>query len=92
MKTLEKGTTESSGLGTWFDEQIGHLDDQDAEFLEHWNTLLNKEEADIFRFRNELWTMVSADREKLGRYYLPMRKYLTKDVLEIWLLIQKEHQ
>ena len=68
IQTLENCTRESSGLGEWFDEQTGHLDDKDAEFLRHWNTLLNKEEADIFRFRNELWTMVSADREKLGRY------------------------
>ena len=71
-KTLEQGTTESSGLGTWFDEQTGHLDGTDAEFLRHWNNLLSKEEADIFRFRKELWTMLSADREKLGRYYLDM--------------------
>ena len=65
---LENGTSKSSGLGTWFDEQTGHLDDKDAEFLRHWNPLLNKEEADIFRFRNELWTMVSVDRERLGRH------------------------
>jgi DNA replication ATP-dependent helicase Dna2 len=55
-------------LGELFDEQTGHLDDTDAAFLRHWNALLNKEEGDIFRFRNELWTMISADREKLGRY------------------------
>jgi DNA replication ATP-dependent helicase Dna2 len=66
-ETLENGTDETSGLGTWFDEQTGHLDDRDAAFLKHWNTLLTKEEGDIFRFRNELWTMLSADREKLGR-------------------------
>lgn len=68
MKTMENGTGESSGLGTWFDEQTNHLDTKDAEFLNHWISLLNKEEADIFRFRNELWTMLSEDREKLGRY------------------------
>jgi len=56
-------------LGSWFDEQTGHLDDKDAEFLRHWNNLLNKEEEDVFRFRNELWTMLSHDREKLGRCF-----------------------
>ena len=74
MKALENGTEDSSGLGPWFDEQTGHLDSKDAEFLTHWNNLLNKEEADIFRFRNELWTMVSADREKLGRYFATPEK------------------
>ena len=67
MKAMEKGTAESSGLGTWFEEQTDHLDEQDAAFLSHWDNLLNKEEADVFRFKNELWTMLSADREKLGR-------------------------
>jgi DNA replication ATP-dependent helicase Dna2 len=71
-ETLEKGTQDTSGLGTWFDEQTGHLDDKDATFLKHWNNLLTKEEADIFRFRNELWTMLSADREKLGRCFSEM--------------------
>ena len=67
-ETLESGTEETSGLGEWFKEQTGHLEDRDSTFLKHWNTLLNKEEGDIFRFRNELWTMLSTDREKLGRY------------------------
>jgi DNA replication ATP-dependent helicase Dna2 len=78
MKTMENGTEHSSGLAGWFDEQTSHLDNKDAEFLRHWNTLLNKEEADIFRFRNELWTMVSADREKLGRYN-PLLKCVSND-------------
>lgn len=69
---LEDGTTESSGLGDWFNEHTGHLDTKDKEFLRHWTTLLNKEEEDVFRFRNELWTMISADREKLGRYFCPV--------------------
>jgi DNA replication ATP-dependent helicase Dna2 len=64
---MEGGNAESSGLGDWFDENTGHLDDRDADFLKHWDDLLTKEEADVFRFRNELWTMISADREKLGR-------------------------
>lgn len=67
---MEGGSAESSGLGDWFNEHTGHLDAQDAAFLKHWDDLLTKEEADVFRFRNELWTMLSADREKLGRYQL----------------------
>ena len=67
-ETLENGTAESSGLADWFNEHTGHLENRDAEFLKHWSDLLNKEEKDVFRFRNELWTMLSADREKLGRY------------------------
>lgn len=70
IETLENGTEETSGLAGWFDEQTAHLDDKDAAFLKHWNDLLTKEEADIFRFRNELWTMLSPEREKLGRLVL----------------------
>lgn len=69
IQALENGTAESSGLDSLFDEQTGHLDDKDAEFLRHWNNLLDKEEEDVFRFRNELWTMLSLDREKLGRCF-----------------------
>jgi hypothetical protein len=54
----------------------------DATFLKHWNNLLNKEEADIFRFRNELWTMLSIDREKLGRSPF-LETLLTSDVSRI---------
>jgi DNA replication ATP-dependent helicase Dna2 len=67
MKTMENGNGDTSGLGAWFDEQTSHLDERDTSFLKHWNNLLNKEEADVFRFKNELWTMLSADRERVGR-------------------------
>jgi hypothetical protein len=81
MKTLEDGTSQSSGLDEFFDDRTNHLDVNDAEFLSHWNALLNKEEIDAFRFRNELWTMLSADREKLGRYILLRTSFLNKGVL-----------
>ena len=68
MKTLEAGTGKSSGLGKIFEDYTNHLNFKDSQFLRHWNTLLNKEERELFRFRHELWTMLSADREKLGRY------------------------
>jgi hypothetical protein len=58
------------------------VDSVDATFLKHWNNLLNKEEADIFRFRNELWTMLSIDREKLGRSPF-LETLLTSDVSRI---------
>ena len=68
MKTLESGTSHSSGLDSLFDEYTKHLDITDVQFLEKWNSLLNTEEAEVFRFRNELWTMLSHERESLGRY------------------------
>ena len=67
---LENGTAESSGLGDLFDMETSHLDATDAAFFKHWMNLLKKEEQTVFRFRNELWRMLSADREKLGRYTL----------------------
>ena len=68
IKALEGGTADSSGLGEVFEIETGHLDETDAEFFKHWTDLLNKEEQSIFRFKNELWRMLSTDREKLGRY------------------------
>jgi hypothetical protein len=82
MKTLEAGTAQSSGLDAFFEDYTDHLDTKDAEFLKHWNTLLNKEEKDLFRFRNELWTMVSSDREKVGRYFLAFCDII--DVKVLW--------
>ena len=67
---MENGNAQTSGLGKWFEQQTGHLDERDTEFLKSWDSLLNKEEADMFRFKNELWTMLSTDREKLGRWFL----------------------
>lgn len=68
-KLVEDGNGETSGLKEKFDEVIRHLNPNHAAFFRKWDGLLNKEEGDIVRLRRELWTMQSAEREKVGRCF-----------------------
>ena len=52
-----------------YDELTQHLEPMDQEFMKKWDRLLTKEESDMMRFRRELWTMLSTEREKLGRCF-----------------------
>ena len=68
-KLIEDGDAESSGLGERFVEQFGHLNAAHQDFFRKWDDLLTKEETDLFKFRRELWTMTSHEREKMGRCF-----------------------
>lgn len=68
-KLVEDGNGETSGLKEKFDEVVRHLNPNHAAFFRKWDGLLNKEEGDIVRLRRELWTMQSAEREKVGRCF-----------------------
>lgn len=50
-----------------YGEKTGHLTAKDAAFFRKWETLLTVEAQDMMRFRSQLWTMTSAQREKNGR-------------------------
>ncbi|KAL1791820.1 hypothetical protein ACET3X_009571 [Alternaria dauci] len=52
-----------------YDELIKPLQRSHQEFMRKWDTLLTKEETDMMKFRRELWTMLSTEREKLGRCF-----------------------
>lgn len=52
-----------------FDQVVGHLNSKHKEFFTKWDDLLTREEKDILMFRRELWTMLSAERESLGRCF-----------------------
>ena len=52
-----------------YDELVKPLKPMDQEFMKKWDTLLTKEESDMMKFRRELWTMLSTEREKLGRCF-----------------------
>jgi DNA replication ATP-dependent helicase Dna2 len=52
-----------------YDELTKPLKPSDQEFMKKWDTLLTKEESDMMKFRRELWTMLSTEREKLGRCF-----------------------
>ena len=68
-KLLEEGNGETSGLGETFDDFVKHLNPNHQIFFSKWDTLLTKEERDVVKFRKELWTMQSSEREKAGRCF-----------------------
>ena len=52
---------------------VRHLKPEHQVFFKHWDNLLTKEETDMLKFRRELWTMLSTEREKLGRCFANVR-------------------
>lgn len=68
-KLVENGDGETSGMKEAFDDAVGHLQPQHKSFFKKWDDLLTKEERDSMKFRRELWTMLSAEREQVGRCF-----------------------
>jgi DNA replication ATP-dependent helicase Dna2 len=68
-KLADGGDGESSGLHEKFDELVKHLTPTHRDFFLKWEDLLTKEERESQKLRRELWTMVSREREKLGRCF-----------------------
>ncbi|KAI9811108.1 MAG: Tripartite DNA replication factor [Thelocarpon impressellum] len=68
-RLMDDGTGETTGLKDKFDEVVRHLRPEHQTFFKNWDTLLTKEETEMLRFRRELWTMLSSEREKLGRCF-----------------------
>ncbi|KAL1306810.1 hypothetical protein AAFC00_005467 [Neodothiora populina] len=68
-KLAEGGTAETAGVKEKFDELVGKLQPVHQVFFKKWDDLLTKEESEMMKFRRELWTMLSKEREKLGRCF-----------------------
>jgi len=69
-RLADDGDGESSGMGKdKFEEVVGHLTPVHKEFFLKWEDLLTKEERESRKMRRELWTMISTEREKLGRCF-----------------------
>ncbi|KAF6836512.1 DNA replication ATP-dependent helicase Dna2 [Colletotrichum musicola] len=68
-KLADDGDGESSSMDTQFDEVVKHLTPKHQEFFLKWENLLTKEEKETQKLKRELWTMVSKDREKVGRCF-----------------------
>ncbi|GAB7348648.1 hypothetical protein MBLNU459_g7017t2 [Dothideomycetes sp. NU459] len=68
-KLAENGTSESAGVKEKFEELVGKLRPAHQEFFKKWDDLLTKEESEMMKFRRELWTMLSTERQKLGRCF-----------------------
>ncbi|OGM44593.1 DNA replication helicase Dna2 [Aspergillus bombycis] len=68
-KLVDDGDGESSGLGDEFVKAMDHLTPKDRDFFRKWDDLLTKEEQSMMRFKRELWTLLSSEREALGRCF-----------------------
>ena len=68
-KLVENGDGVTSGMGEMFEQEVKHLTPIHQEFFRKWDDLLTKEERDSMKFRRELWTMLSSEREALGRCF-----------------------
>jgi len=66
-KMIDDGNGETSGMGEKFDDLVKHLNSNHQQFFRKWDDLLTKEEKDVVKFRRELWTMRSLERQKVGR-------------------------
>ena len=68
-KLAEDGDGETSGMKEKFTELVNHLKPSHQDFFKKWDDLLTKEESEIMKFKRELWTMLSVEREKHGRCF-----------------------
>lgn len=68
-KLADDGDGETSGMGEKFDQVVKHLTPTHKAFFLKWEELLTKEERESQKLRRELWTMLSPEREKLGRCF-----------------------
>lgn len=68
-KLADDGDGESSGVKEKFDDIVKHLTPTHKEFFLKWEDLLTKEEKESQKLRRELWTMLSTEREKVGRCF-----------------------
>jgi DNA replication ATP-dependent helicase Dna2 len=68
-KLAEDGDGETSGLAEDFEASVGHLNNKgDRDFFRKWDELLTKEEGNLVKFRRELWTLLSHEREAITRF------------------------
>ncbi|KAF9895416.1 Tripartite DNA replication factor [Aspergillus nanangensis] len=68
-KLADDGDGETSGLGDEFANAMDYLNPQHRDFFRKWDDLLTKEERSMMRFKRELWTLLSSEREALGRCF-----------------------
>ncbi|KKK14255.1 hypothetical protein AOCH_001424, partial [Aspergillus ochraceoroseus] len=68
-KLADDGNGETSGLGEEFEKAMDHLALPHRDFFRKWDDLLTKEEQSMTKFKRELWTLLSCEREALGRCF-----------------------
>ncbi|KAI5291738.1 Tripartite DNA replication factor [Ascosphaera aggregata] len=68
-KLLENGDGVISGMGQKFEDLTDHLTPAHQVFFVKWERLLTLEEHEMMKFRRELWSMLSHERETAGRCF-----------------------
>lgn len=68
-KLADDGDGDTSGVKDKFNQVVQHLTPTHKEFFLKWEDLLTKEEKESQKLRRELWTMLSVEREKVGRCF-----------------------
>ncbi|KAJ3326805.1 Tripartite DNA replication factor, partial [Kappamyces sp. JEL0680] len=56
-KAIERGSAESSGMGSLFDETTNYLSDKHIAFLQEWEKAIKHEENKCIRNTRDLWTI-----------------------------------
>ncbi|KAJ9091006.1 hypothetical protein QFC19_009302 [Naganishia cerealis] len=77
-------------ISNLFGRKTGHLTPEDLSFFTHWEELVSIEEQDMMRFKNQLWTMTAAQREKSGRCFANMK--IVKHENEDGVVLTKIHR
>ncbi|KAF2667684.1 Dna2-domain-containing protein [Microthyrium microscopicum] len=52
-----------------FEKLVSDLKPSHSKFFKNWDSLITKEESEMMKFRRELWTMLSLEREKVNRCF-----------------------
>ena len=68
-KLAEDGKGDVINKKDAFLKLVSHLKHIHQRFFQKWDTLLTKEESEMMKFRRELWTMLSGEREKVHRCF-----------------------
>ncbi|GAA5914570.1 hypothetical protein JCM5296_006275 [Sporobolomyces johnsonii] len=65
-------TDAANPLQAIYEEKIGHLTEEHAEFFKTWEKLISYEEQELVRFKKEIWTMEAEERAQVGRCFAGM--------------------
>lgn len=97
-RAFEHGTAKSSGLdeANFARFSDGLKNPKHAQFLSHWFNLIDLEQIEVERYRQQNWTLPKKEREKLGRTISGLRlvsvSHSRPDTHPVALLSQKSTQ
>ncbi|KAJ1721073.1 DNA replication endonuclease-helicase Dna2 [Coemansia erecta] len=80
-RALENGSEKTARVSPqMWQTQVNHLSAHHLEFVRQWMKMIDKEESDMLRFREELWTMSSHYREQSNGGCLSKMRLLVDSV------------